>query len=163
MRKSNAHPRPLRRTYTLMDVLTASPKDPTPRDKVLHQLTRMYAGLRAIEQDHTPTTDDWRVCSDAVNLMETLVDMRYVQDTSGLLMDAITALALAGQRHVAGGAIRLDGAGIQAVRAVLEDYAAALEKLPHRTMVMCHRETERRISEIHAGHRRPHDVEVMAL
>jgi hypothetical protein len=63
----------------------------------------------------------------------------------------------------AGGAIRLDGPGILAVRSVLEDYAAALEQLPHRTMVACHRETERRIAEIHAGHRRPHDVEVMAI
>lgn len=152
-----------RRTYTLLDVMTASPTEPTPRDKVLHQLTRMYNGLRAIEQDQAPTTDDWRVCSDAVNLMETLVTGGYVQDASGLLMDAVTALAMAGRRHVAGGAIRLDGAGIQAVRAVLEDYAAALEQLPHRTMVMCHRETERRISEIHAGRRRPQDVEVLSL
>ena len=95
--------------------------------------------------------------------METLVTGGYVQDASGLLMDAVRALAMAGRRHVAGGAIRLDGAGILAVRAVLEDYAAALEQLSHRTMVACHRETERRIAEIHAGHRRPQDVEVMAL
>ena len=151
------------RTYTLLDVMSASPTEPTPAPKVLHQLTRMYAGLRAIEQDQAPSTDDWRVCSDAVNLMETLVGQGHVADGSGLLMDAVKALAMAGRRHVAGGAIRLDGAGILAVRAVLEDYAAALEQLPHRTMVACHRETERRIAEIHAGHRRPHDVEVMAL
>jgi len=152
-----------RRTYTLLDVMTASPTEPTPRDKVLYQLTRMYAGLRAIELDKAPSTDDWRVCSDAVNLMETLVDRGYVRDSSGLLHDAVMALATAGRRHRAGGAIRLDGAGIQAVRAVLEDYSSALEQLSHRTMVMCHRETERRISEIHAGHSRPHDVEVMSL
>ena len=151
------------RTYTLLDVMTASPTEPTPAPKILHQLTRMYAGLRAIEQDDAPATDDWRVCSDAVNLMETLVTQGHVADTSGLLMDAITALALAGRRHLAGGAIRLDGPGILAVRSVLEDYAAALEQLPHRTMVACHRETERRIAEIQAGHRRPHDAEVMAI
>jgi len=151
------------RTYTLLDVMTASPTEPTPAPKILHQLTRMYAGLRAIEQDDAPATDDWRVCSDAVNLMETLVTQGHVADTSGLLMDAITALALAGRRHLAGGAIRLDGPGILAVRSVLEDYAAALEQLPHRTMVARHRETERRIAEIHAGHRRPHDAEVMAI
>jgi hypothetical protein len=159
MKKKQAYPR----TYTLLDVMTASPTEPTPSPKRLHQLTRMYAGLRAIEQEHAPVTDDWRVCSDAVNLMETLVTQGHVADGSGLLMDAITALALAGRRHVAGGAIRLDGPGILAVRSVLEDYAAALEQLPHRTMVACHRETERRIAEIHAGHCRPHDVEVMAI
>jgi hypothetical protein len=159
MKRKPTHPR----TYTLLDVMTASPTEPTPAPKILHQLTRMYAGLRAIEQDDAPATDDWRVCSDAVNLMETLVTQGHVADTSGLLMDAITALALAGRRHLAGGAIRLDGPGILAVRSVLEDYAAALEQLPHRTMVACHRETERRIAEIQAGHRRPHDAEVMAI
>ena len=159
MKRKQTYPR----TYTLLDVMTASPTEPTPAPKRLHQLTRMYAGLRAIEQDDAPATDDWRVCSDAVNLMETLVNQGHVADTSGLLMDAVTALALAGRRHLAGGAIRLDGPGILAVRSVLEDYAAALEQLPHRTMVACHRETERRIAEIHAGHRRPHDAEVMAI
>lgn len=152
------------RNYTLLDVLAASPTEPTPADKQLYQLTRMYSSLRAIEQDKQPTTEDWRLCSDAVNLLETLVTSGLYQDGSGLLTDAVNALANAGRRHlVHGGAIRLDGAGIQAVRAVLEDYAAALEQLPHRTMVQCHRATELRISEIHAGKRRPHDVEVMAL
>lgn len=159
MKKKQTYPR----TYTLLDVMTASPTEPTPAPKRRHQLTRMYAGLRAIEQDTAPATDDWRVCSDAVNLMETLVSQGHVADGSGLLMDAVTALAMAGKRHVAGGAIRLDGPGIFAVRSVLEDYAAALEHLPHRTMVACHRATERRIAEIHAGHRRPHDVEVTAI
>ena len=88
MKRRPAYPR----TYTLLDVMSASPTEPTPAPKVLHQLTRMYAGLRAIEQDQAPNTDDWRVCSDAVNLMETLVGQGHVQDGSGLLMDAITAL-----------------------------------------------------------------------
>ena len=154
---------PYQRTYTLLDVMTASPTEPTPADKQLYQLTRMYGALRAIELDKAPTTEDWRLCSDAVNLMETLVTQGLAQDSSGLLLDAVTALANAGRRHLQGGAIRLDGAGIQAVRAVLEDYSAALEHLPHRTMVQCHRATEARISEIHAGNRRPHDVEVLSI
>jgi len=96
------------RTYTLLAVLTASPTEPTPRDSRRHQLTRMYAGLRAIEQEQSPTTEDWRLCSDAVNLLETLVAQGHVQDTSGLLPDAVMALAMAGRRHYSGGAIRLD-------------------------------------------------------
>lgn len=155
---------PPRRTYSLLDVISASPTAPTPADQRTYQLTRMYNGLRAIEQDQEPTTDDWRVCSDAVNLMETLVSQQQVVDASGLLADAVMALAMAGKRHLATGApIRLDGAGMAAVRAVLEDYASVLEQLPHRTMVQCHRATELRISEIHQGKRRPHDIEVMAL
>jgi DNA-binding transcriptional regulator PaaX len=150
--------------YTLFDEMAASPTDLLPQDWRTYQLTRMYEGLAAMEKAPTPTTDDWRVVSDAVNLMETLiVDMKVCEDTSGLLMDAITAMAMAGKRNIAGGAIRLDGAGIQAVRAVLEDYAALLDMLPARTMIRCHRLTEKRIHELLDGKRKPHDVEITAV
>ena len=163
-----------RLSYTLMDELMASPTQPLPQEWRTHQLTRMWGALAALESAPSPTTDDWRVCSDAVNLCETLVmrgpwgacdgSVVEVRDTSGLLHDATAALAAAGKRHlVAGKPILLDGAGIQAVRAVLEDYAAALDVLSARSMVRCHRMTERRISEIRAGKRQPHDVEVVHL
>lgn len=150
-------------SYSIMQELMASPTEPMPEGYRRHQLTRMWSGLANMETGATPTTDDWRVCSDAVNLMETLVSMGVVEDTSGLLMDAITAMAMAGKRHMKGNAIRLDALGIQAVRAVLEDYASMLDQLPARTMVRCHRLTERRIREVLAGTRQPHDVEVVDL
>jgi len=150
-------------TYTLLDEMMASPTQPTPAASRTYQLTRMWGGLHSIELEPTPTTDDWRVCSDAVNLMETLVMMGTAVDASGLLIDAITALALAGRRHVAGGPIRLDASGIQAVRAVLEDYAEALELVPARTMVKCHRRTEQRIKQILNGQKLPSDVEIIKL
>jgi hypothetical protein len=60
--------------------------------------------------------------------------------------------------------MRLDGPGLQAVRAVLEDYQAALECLPARTMVRCHRATEKRIREIFGRFDRlPDGVHVMAI
>lgn len=152
-------------TYTLIDEMMASPTEIMPAASRMHQLTAMWQGLRAIELDANPTRDDWRVCSDAVNLMETLVlEMKVTEDMQGLLMDAVTALAKAGQRHKKTGApIRLDAAGIKAVRAVLEDYATMLEAIPHRTMIRCHRLTEKRIREVLRGKRRAHDVEVMDL
>ena len=155
--------RPPRETYTHWHVLLASPTEPMPERKRLHQLTAMWQGLRALETSDAPTTNDWRVCGDAVNLLETLVTQGTVQDSSGLLIEAITALAMAGKRHLAGGQIRLDGRGIQVVRAVLEDYATVLAALPERVMVQCHRDTERRLRAILAGKRQPHDVEVMAI
>jgi uncharacterized protein YyaL (SSP411 family) len=159
-RKQQTRPR----HYTLMDELTASPVEPLPIEFRRHQLTRMYEGLAAMEKAPSPTTDDWRVVSDAVNLMETLIEsMKVCQDESGLLMDAITAMAMAGKRHKAGGAIRLDGAGIQAVRAILEDYAALIEVLPARVMIRCHRLTEKRLHEMLDGKAKPHDVEVTSL
>lgn len=159
--------------YTLLDVMMASPTQPLKDELQRHQLTRMHGGLEAMEKAPAPTTDDWRVVSDAVNIMETLVnnspwldcdgDPVNITDASGLLQDAVTAMAMAGKRHKAGGNIRLDGAGIQAVRAVLEDYAGLLAVLPARTMIKAHRETERRIHEILMGKKKPHDVEVMDL
>ncbi len=156
--------KPPRHTYTMMDELLASPVQPMPQNKQVHHLTRMYEGLRALETAAAPTSDDWRVCSDAVNFMETLVVQGIAADSCGLLQDAVLAMAQAARRHLhTGTAIRLDGAGIQAVRAVLEDYAQLLAALPHRTMVRCHRATEKRLREILAGKRKAHDVEVLAL
>lgn len=180
--------------YTLFDVMLASPSEPLAEHLRRHQLTRMHQGLEAMEKAPVPTTDDWRVVSDAVNIMETLVtsgsffetkedpetgetrkvpipghwhgcdgDAVEITDASGLLSDAVTAMAMAGKRHKAGGNIRLDGAGIQAVRSVLADYSDLLEALPARTMIKAHRETERRIHEILVGKKKPHDVEVMDL
>ena len=142
----------------------ASPTEPLPVAHRTHQLTMMYGGLNAMETAPAPTTDDWRVVSDAINLMETLVvEMKVCEDSSGLLMDAITALAVAGKRNRAGGTIRMDGAGIQAVRALLSDYANLLEVLPARTMIRCHRLTEKRLHDLLDGKRRPHDVEITSM
>lgn len=161
--KKKRHPH-LVKQYTMLDEMMASPMEPLATEKRQHQLLRMYQGLASLETSPEPSTEDWRLCSDAVNLMETLVlEMKVCEDTTGLLMDAITALAKAGQRHMAGGPIRLDGAGIQAVRAVLSDYADVLEVLPARTMVRCHRLTEKRIHDILQGRLRPHDVEITRL
>ena len=163
-------------TYSLLDEMTASPRQPLAEATRLHQLTRMWDSLRRIETAPQPTTEDWRICSDAVNLMETLVttnngwwhdceeELVQIADSSGLLMDAITAMAEAGKRHLQKGhAIRLDAKGMLAVRAVLEDYGSMLEQLPARTMIRCHRITERRIREILAGKKQPHDVEIIDL
>ena len=153
-----------RKYYTIMDEMMASPTEPLPVAHRTHQLTMMYGGLNAMETAPTPTMDDWRVVSDAVNLMETLVvEMKVCEDSNGLLMDAITALAMAGKRNTAGCAIRLDGAGIQAVRAILADYAALLDVLPARTMIRCHRLTEKRLHDLLDGKRKPHDVEITAM
>jgi len=37
------------------------------------------------------------------------------------------------------------------------------DALPERTMVQCHRDTERRLREIMSGKNQAHDVTVMAL
>jgi hypothetical protein len=163
-------------TYSLLDEMTASPTQPLPEATRRHQLTRMWDCLASIEKAAAPTTDDWRVCSDAVNLMETLTstnngwwvdcdgDPVQITDSSGLLQDAVTALALAGKRHRdSSSSIRLDAQGILAVRGVLEDYASIIEQMPARAMIHCHRRTERQMRDILMGKKRPHDIEIINL
>jgi uncharacterized protein YyaL (SSP411 family) len=147
-------------TYTMWDAMLASPTEPMTEKQRRHQLTRMWSGLAALETSTEPTKDDWFVCSDAVNLMETLVEQKHIVDPNNMLFDAIRALAEAGQRNFAGKPLRLDGAGIQAIRAILEDYAMVLESLPARTMIHCHRLTEKRLNEIMKGRMQAHDISV---
>lgn len=150
--------------YSLMDELMASNTEPMPEKMRLYHLTRIYQGLNALEKAPVPTLQDWQVVADGVNMVETLiVEMKVVDDASGLLHDAVEAMALAGRRHLAGGNIRLDAAGIQAVRAIVEDYSTMLEMLPHRTMVKCHRLTEIRVMGIRSGKRKANDVSVVQL
>ena len=149
--------------YNLIDSLMASPIDPMPAKNSLYQIEQMWRGLASIRSGTSPTIDDWRVCADAANLMESLVMLGHAIDADGLVKDAVTALALAGKRSRTGHAIRLDGLGITAVQAVLQDYASALQQLPARTIIQAHRATEHRIRAIQYGQAQAHDVEVIAL
>lgn len=186
-RKPRAH-QP-RTYYTMIDELLASDSQPMPERNRTHQQRRMADALHELMHAPAPSTNAWRVVSDAVNLLETLVqhgeapvrdvatgkviashwrdcdgDPMEIADTSGLLQDAIAAMAKAGQRMFDGHPLRLDGPGIAAVRAVLEDYQAALNTLPHRTMVRCHRATEKRVKAIYGQlHALPDGVHVMAI
>jgi hypothetical protein len=166
--------------YTYFDTLMASQDAPLSQEARNHQLGKMQAAMHSIRQAPSPTTDDWRLLSDCVNMLETLVtrgpwldtkkkpdgtrDLITVVDSSGLLEDAVRALAEAGRRHMKEGKpIRLDGEGIKALTGALEDYEACVNTLSERTMVLAHRTTEKRLQEIMSGKRKPHDVEVMVL
>jgi mRNA-degrading endonuclease YafQ of YafQ-DinJ toxin-antitoxin module len=97
MKKKAKRRLPLRpKTYNVFNELLASPTEPLPQEYRTHQLTRMYEGLHALETADNPSTEDWRVVSDAVNMLETLVvEMEVCEDASGLLQDAIRGLAVA--------------------------------------------------------------------
>ena len=135
-------------TYSMMHVLMASPTDPLPEHKRQYQLTRMFDALRNLETAEQPTTVDWERVNDAVMIMEALRDMNLVEDSQGLLEDAMEALGKAGDRSLNGKTLRLDGRGIQALRGLLEDYAEVVEVLPARTMLAAHRKAEGRILKL---------------
>ena len=146
------------KTYTHWDVLMASPTEPLPVEKRMFQLTRMFEGLSALERDPAPTYDDWKVVSDALNMMETLLVMGQVEDPDDLIGEAAMALAKAGNRSLKGHPIRLDASAIQIIRAILQDYCEVLDNLPARMIIQAHRQTENRVTKIIQGKVKPHDI-----
>lgn len=149
--------------YGMMDLLMASPTEPLPTVKQIYQLDNFREGLNNLERSPNPTPDDWRKVADPINMLESLIDMGCIDDIEGLLKDATKAMGEAGARSLKTGVLRLSGLGMQACRAVIDDYAACMAQLPERTMVQAYINTEKRIQAMRAGKSRANDVEVVSL
>lgn len=149
-------------TYSMLDVMMSSPDRPMKDSARVHQLTRMWGGLAALETADTPTQADWIAVSDAVNMMETLVEMGFAKDEDNLIEEAVLILKATAERYKNGTQLRLTGAGIQLIRGLLEDYAYLTENLDERTMVHAHRKTEMRIQDILFGRAKPKDIRLTA-
>lgn len=149
--------------YSLFDELLADPKLPMPERDRVYTMLGFDRSMTAIELDPNPIESDWRVLSDAVNLMETLIDMGVAQDDQGLLADATTAMRRAAERKMAGGHIRFDGPGVKAMRSLIDDFGSLIKLIPHRMMIRCHRMTEKRIAAIRRGAKQSGDVVLVSL
>jgi len=149
-------------TYSMLDVMMSSPDRPMKDSARVHQLTRMWGGLAALETADNPTQADWIAVSDAVNMMETLVEMGFAKDEDNMIEEAVLTLKATAERYKDGGQLCLTGAGIQLLRGVLEDYAYLTENVDERTMVHAHRKTEMRIQDILFGRAKPQDVRLTA-
>jgi hypothetical protein len=144
-------------TYSMLDVMMSSPDKPMKDSARVHQLTRMWGGLAAMETAENPTQQDWIAVSDAINMMETLVEMGYAKDDDNLIAEAVLAMKAVTDRYKKGNPLRLTGAGIQLIRGILEDYSSIIELIDERTMVHAHRKTEMRIQDIILGRAKPKD------
>lgn len=143
--------------YTLWDELMADAVKPLPLAHRLYTIGGMQQALDSIKRDPQPSVLDWRVLSDMVNLMNTLVDMGELLDARDLLDDAHRAMSIAAAHHKAGRALRFDGPGVQAMDALFADYTTVVNELPARVLIRCHRATEKRMRAIHKGHVRSTD------
>ena len=144
-------------TYSLMDELMASPSSPLPKSKRVYQLQRMRQGLDSMINGK-PTSYDWSVVSDSINLLETLVDAGIAADTDGLLDEAVEAMVCASVAIKKKAKAELTNSQANAIRAVLEDYEMCINELPAREIIRTHRRTEKRLLEIKRGKRQPQDV-----
>ena len=141
-----------------MDVLTASPTEPLPEKKRNWQMMFVWQALRSLEVEEKPTADDLRVVSDVLNMMDTLIKQGILSDESKLIEDAMRAVIEAHRRAVSTGVLRFDGSGMTAIRGVVSDYSDALDVLPARVMIDCHRRTEMRVNSVLAGKRGEFDI-----
>jgi len=121
-------------TYSHWDVLLASPTEPLPLKKRQYQMGLM---LKALENCKTkPSVQDIAALSTAVDLMNTLCDMGFIEDNEKALEDAMVALMQES----------LNDIEVRMFEGILEDYQMVMDNLPARTMIMAHRATEKRIS-----------------
>jgi uncharacterized protein YyaL (SSP411 family) len=149
-------------TYSMLDVMMSSPDRPMKDSSRVHQLTRMWGGLAALETAENPTQADWIAVTDAVNMMETLVEMGFAKDEDNLIEEAVFILKATAERYKGGTQLRLTGTGIQLIRGLLEDYAYLAENLDERTMVHAHRKTEMSIQDILHGRAKEKDIRLTA-
>lgn len=148
--------------FTLLDELQASSVHPVPEHRLNNHLIKVHEGLMSMERDAVPHVDGWRDMSDAVNILESLVEMGIVSDDDGQIVAAKNAMGHAGVRHIETGVMRLTGEGMQILRGLLEDYGTVVQALTERQFIGACRRTERRVREILRGAVRAGD-KVVAL
>ena len=119
------------------------PADPQRAGQVL---LRFLTALDAIAAGQHPGEAEWRDLSDAVNTVETLaIHQRKLDavEVMPLVRDASSAMVAASERFREGLGMRLDGPGLQAMRAVVDVYRQCLEGLTEREMAQAQAETQR--------------------
>jgi len=145
-----------------MDAMMASPDHPMKAQRRDYQMMIIRTSLASIERAENPTTDDWKIISQAINMMEMLVEMGFAKDEDGLIKDAIDAMASSAQRYKDKKVMRFSGNEMKVIRGIIDDYQTMIENLDERTMIHCHRKTEMRLQEILSGKKRPTDVRIPA-
>ena len=121
-------------SYTRAHINTCSPKRPMHPDTYLGSIFQIDAALQSIRTGAGPKLNDWIALADIVGVMDSLKKQHKIYDDDNLINDAVHALAKSSTRAGQGKAIRLDGKGILAVAALMQDYTTCCEQLPERTI-----------------------------
>lgn len=108
---------------------------PIPASVRNRLVLRAYTALDSLTSGaESDDVEAWRDLADVVNITETLATHLRQLDLKATVYTqaAIVAMRAAQDRHKRGMAMRLDGQGIEAVRAVLSIYEQVLALLPER-------------------------------
>jgi hypothetical protein len=140
------------------------PASKEQRDLVM---LKFLTALHELSNGRDPGVEEWRALSDAINTVETLtippedseekplLDPRKVMPTVNA---AIAGMVAASNRFKAGKGMRLDAAGLDALRDVVSIYSQCLESLTERDMAVAQAETQRRVNEIYRRKEQGHEV-----
>jgi hypothetical protein len=120
--------------FTRSHLNSRSPKHPMHPSVYLKSIFEIDAALQSIRAGAEPKLNDWIALADMVGVMDSLKQQGAIRDDDHLITDAVNTLAESSTRAGQGKAIRLDGKGILAVAALMQDYTTCCEQLPERTI-----------------------------
>lgn len=130
-------------------------------------MLKFLTALHELSNGRDPGPEEWRSLSDAINTLETMATPPEGSDLKPLLSArevmpivnaAIAGMVSASNRFKAGKGMRLDYAGLEALRDVVAIYGQCLESLTEREMSLAQSETQRRVNEIYRGKQEHHLV-----
>lgn len=134
------------------------------RPEPARPIAAFYTALELIARGQHPGEAEWRDLADVVNHVETLMLAGHLlrEEVEPMVAAGTAAMAAAARRWQAGHGVRLDAAGLQAMRELLAAYEACAAELAPEVMEAARRLTADRIRAYHAG-RPPAGVEVIAV
>lgn len=157
-----AKPAKARRRYVSDPAKALSLLVRQPRDQIRDECLRMNTALTMLAVHQMPGQSEWLALADAVNFVETLIaDMHRVSPEVFPLVEAATLAMTAAARRLREGksqGVRLDGPGLQAVRAVAAIYEQCLTELTAAEVERMRQITSTRVQAHLAGKKAGREV-----
>ena len=147
------------RQKPVVNPLTAlSPMPNAKRDLVMG---RFLSSLDTMARGSNPNAVEWRDMADLCNLVDTLALQmgRLIPDeVMPSVQTATQSMKEAARRYRESDVMRLDAAGLEALRDVIAIYEQCLKGLTEREIEQARAETERRVREIRRSKTRSTEV-----
>jgi hypothetical protein len=146
--------------YSIVDELMASPANPLHKVHQDHHLGIITRAFESLEKGECPTLQDAGYIADAVNMLDTITNMRFNQTAKDFdtidfpeetRRDATNAVARCVTRGRATGAFRFDAPGLVVIREVIEFYSDLVEVIPARVFIKAHRMNVKAVEDALAG------------
>ena len=118
---------------------------PASKERQDAVMLNFYTALHELTNGNHPGTEEWRSLSDCINTVETLATRLEKLDAAQvmpLVNTAIAGMVGAANRFKAGKGMRLDAAGLEALRDVVAVYGQCLSQLTEREMAVAQAETQ---------------------